>query len=94
MRPAPAQPSPSAEPQLPLLGPQLPIRRMGEGGHGHLWLLLAPSVHNRWERNQGGGLPKLGREADWLPRATPHCAGGPDGNGQEVRKGGAPRKRS
>lgn len=34
----------------------------------------------------GGGVPQPGREADWLPRAAPHCVRGPAGSGQEVRQ--------
>lgn len=78
------------EPQLPHSGLQLPIRRMGEGGHSHPRLLLAPSVPDcetdGRETRVGWGLPEPGREADWLPRATPHCGSGPAGNGQEVKQ--------
>ena len=39
----------------------------------------------------GGGLPEPGREADWLPRAAPHCGRGPAGNGQEVKQSSGKR---
>lgn len=69
---------------------------MGEGGHSHLWLLLAPSVHHcvtdgRETRVGVGVSPSQGGEAAWFPRAAPHRGRGPEGNGlrgqAEVGKG-------
>ena len=43
--PAPVHTPPAREePPMPHSGLQLPICRMGEGGHSRLWFLLAPSV--------------------------------------------------
>ena len=58
------------EPPMPHWGLQLPIRRMGEGGHSHLWLLLAPSVpdcvtdgRERWGGGGAGVSPsRAGRQ--------------------------------
>lgn len=50
---------------------------------------ICSQLCNRWKRNKGGGggLPKVGSEVAWLPRATSHPDRGPEGQDIKQRLG-------